>query len=219
MIVLYVILAILALIIILFHIPFRLYVCCNENKISLILAYLFFKVRLYPKPKNKKSVFKTKKKKEKKLTNKTTNKEETQKKQKKKLIPEKTDDKIGFIINVLQSSGKALRKFTKRIKIKNIKADIDISDEDACECAIKFGKANIAVFNILSFAGTFFKIKKKHININCVYNKPESIYNFSFNVNFTVSAASSAGIAFIFTFIVNNIKANRQAKKAEIPQT
>lgn len=213
MIVLYILAVILAIIIILFHIPFRFYVSCVENKITVTLKYLFFKLKLYPVPES------TEKKKKADKKKKPDKKNDDEPKKKSKLIPESTDERIELVINILKSSGKALRVFTKRIAIKNIRANLDISDEDACECAIKFGKTNIAVFNIVSFAGIFFRVKKKYININCVYNKPQSIYNFSFNVNVTLAGALSALTAFIFTFIANNIKAGREARKTNIPQT
>ena len=81
-------------------------------------------------------------------------------------------------------------------QIYDICADIDISDSDACNCAIKYGKINIIAYNILSFMSCFFRLKKKHININCVYNQPESVYNFSFIVKFTPSSGILSVIAF-----------------------
>lgn len=233
MIFLYILGAIILLLVILLHSPFKIYVSCRENKFSVYVKYLFFKRNILPKP-EKKSVKKSAEK-----TSQTTEQEnvkteensdnsqesqsETQTEKKKKsdkksIFPEDKSERIAFIINILKSSGKALRHFTKRIVIKNVRADIDISDLDACDCAINFGKANIAVYNILGFASCFFKVKKEYININCVYNKPESVYNFSFIVKFTPSAGILSVIAFIFTFFVNNIKAKRQAEKVQTQQ-
>lgn len=233
MIILYILGGIILLLVILLHSPFRIYVSCHENKFSVYIKYFFFKRNLLPKPEKKskaKSAEETGQPAGKENTQSEDNSDNTKesqtdtqtekknKKSKKSIIPEEKSERIAFIINVLKSSGKALRHFTRRIVIKNVRADIDISDPDACDCAVNFGKANIAVYNILSFASCFFKVKKEYININCVYNKPESMYNFSFTVKFTPSAAILSVIPFIFTFLANNIKAKRQAEKVQTQQ-
>lgn len=228
MIFLYILGAVILLLVILLHSPFRIYVSCRENRFSVYMKYLFFRRDILPKPEKKSKTEPSLKSGEDKPEERTaqaeeqpeesqtgTKTEKKKKKDKKSIFPEEKDERIAFIINILKSSGKALKHFTKRIVIKNVRADIDISDLDACDCAVNFGKANIAVYNILSFASCFFKVKKDYININCVYNKPESIYNFSFTVKFTPSAGILSVIAFIFTFLVNNIKAKRQSQKVQ----
>ena len=221
---LYIILGIIAFIIILLHLPFNIYVSCCDNKISVKLRYIFLKKYIYPQFKKKIKETKLPESNQDTETEKTAKsndnknkknvkKEKTEKKKKKSLFPEAKDEKISFIINIMKSSGKALRHFTKRIYVKKLKVNIDISDEDACDCAVKFGKTNIAVYNILSFISVFFRVKKEYININCVYNKPESIYNFSFVIKFTPSAGILSAIVFIFTLLVNN--KNVSAKTAE----
>lgn len=226
MIFLYILGAIILLLIILLYSPFRIFVSCYENKLSVCVKYLFFKKNILPKP-EKKAISKPdmtadkqtkkslKRPGKKKKESKSSKKAEKSKKDKKIFFPEDKEERIAFIINILKSSGKALKHFTKKIVIKKVRAEIYISDLDACDCAINFGKANIAVYNILSFAACFFKIKKEYININCVYNKPESIYNFSFVVKFTPSAGILSVFAFIFTFFANNKKANRQYEKVQ----
>lgn len=227
MIFLYILGGIILLLVILLHSPFRIYVSCRENKFSVYVKYLFFKKNLLPKPEKTAKTKPTGNSPENNQKESTGQAEEQteevqsdtqtekKKKNKKSFFPEDKSERIDFIINILKSSGKALRHFTKRIVIKNVRADIDISDPDACDCAVNFGKANIAVYNILSFASCFFKIKKDYININCVYNKPESIYNFSFTVKFTPSAGILSAIAFILTFFANNRKARRLAENVQ----
>lgn len=216
---LYITAAIIILLTILLNSPFRIYISCENNKFSAVVGYLFYKKTVFPKQKKKnekKSEVKKRsdEKKKKKSDGGKSDKEESTEKKKKKFFPEKKDEQLRFIINILKSSGAFLKRFTKRITIKDITADIDISDEDACDCAIKFGKANMIVFNALSFCNVFFKIKKKYIRINCVYNKPKSVYNLKFTVSFTPAAGILSAFAFIFTFLVNN----RKAKKGSRPE-
>lgn len=218
MIAIYIILSILLLLVILLCSPFKIYISCQRNKFNIKIRYLFFEKKLLPYEKDnsendsKKNV-KVKKNKKKKKTRK--NNSDIQAKKRGKLIPESKAERLEFIINILKSSRNTLKHFTKRITIYDVCADINISDPDAYECAIKYGKINIIVYNILSFTSCFFRLKKKYININCVYNQPESVYNFSFTVKFTPSSGILSVIAFIFTFLANNKKARKQSEKTE----
>ena len=206
----YIIIAILIPLAILLCSPFKIYVSCINNKFSIKIRYLFLKKLLLPNKKNNLSENKNVKEK-----NKRSDKHSSQTKNHGKFMPKSKEERLEFIINVFKSSKKALKHFTKRITIYDICADIDISDSDACNCAIKYGKINIIAYNILSFMSCFFRLKKKHININCVYNQPESVYNFSFIVKFTPSSGILSVIAFIFTFLANNKKVRNQSEETE----
>lgn len=220
MIAIYIILSILLLFVILLCSPFKIYISCQSNKFNIKIRYLFFEKKLLPYNKDssendsKKNV-KGEKKKKKRIKKTRKNNSDNQAKKRGKFIPESKAERFEFIINILKSSRNALKHFTKRITIYDVCADINISDPDACECAVKYGKTNIIVYNILSFTSCFFRLKKNYININCVYNQPESVYNFSFTVKFTPSSGILSVIAFIFTFLANNKKARKQSEKTE----
>ncbi|MGN1481528.1 hypothetical protein [Porcipelethomonas sp.] len=204
----WIILAIILLIIlILFLSPVRIYVNYENGKTDIYIKYLFWKKRT---GKKKTSDSGKKEKREGRETEKF-HKKSDKKSQKNKLIPEKTEDKIEFVLNVLKSGGKSLKCVMKRICIYDIFVDFTISDMDAYDCALKFGKTNIVVYNIFSYLGYFVKLKKKSINIKCIYNQPECIYNFSFIVKFTPASGLLSAFVFILTFLVNNNK-NKKAK-------
>ncbi|MBQ3566996.1 MAG: hypothetical protein IJA12_07440 [Oscillospiraceae bacterium] len=210
-------LIILGIILIIFLIilfsPIKVYVSYLDNKTDVVLKYLFIKKVLVGKDKkNQKSQKKTKKEKKKKSSEKTKDKfsEKNKEKKKDKLLPDSFEGKLEFIKSTASTGGRAFRRITKHIKIKDIYVDIQISDLDACDCAVKFGKTNILVYNILSYSGQFVKLKKKSINIKCVYNQPESVYRISFNVRLTPAAAIMIVVAFIFRFMVNTIKTKRK---------
>lgn len=197
----------LILIIILFS-PVKIYVSYLDKKTEVVLKYLFVKKVLVGDKKEKKP------KKEKKEKKEEQQEDKKEKKEKKGgLVPKSLSGKIEFVKNIASTGGKAFRRITKHLKIKDIFIDFQISDLDACDCAIKFGKTNILVFNTLSYLGYFVKLKKKSINIKCVYNQPECIYNVSFNARLTPAAAIMIAVAFIFRFLVNTIKINLKFKK------
>jgi len=196
----------LILIVVLFS-PVKLYVSYIDKKPEVILKYLFIKKDLLLKKEKKKPES------EKKTSEFDDSESEKDKKKKNKLLPDSLSGKIEFIKNIASTGGKAFRSLTKHLKIKDIFIDIKISDLDAYECALKFGKTNILVFNTLSYLGYFVKLKKKSINIRCVYNEPECIYNAGCNARLTPAAAIMIALAFIFRFLVNNIKTNQKMKK------
>ncbi len=180
--------------------PVRIVVEYLGGKPEIIFKYLFFKINLTRRTKSAKD----KKKKPEQAEKETS----TEKKSKKsKFIPEDIPGKIQFFKNLASAGGKAFRKITRHMKIKDIYINFIISDEDAYECALKFGKANIVVYNSLSYLGSFIRLKKKSINIQCIYNKPDCVYDIKFKLCITPAAAIGIFIAFIFTFLVNNKKA------------
>ena len=121
-------------------------------------------------------------------------------------------EKTEFVLNILKSTGKTFKHITKHICVKNIDLDFIISDLDAYDCALKFGKINIAVYNIIAYLNCFIKLKKKSIDIKCIYNQPECSYNLSFMIKISPAAGISAMIVFIFTFLVNNKSIKNQNK-------
>lgn len=200
----------LILIIVLFS-PVRIYISYCEKKTSVVLKYLFIKRILVGGEKKPKKA----KKKSRKKTQEKANTDEKSVKKKSRLIPESFSGKIGFIKNIASTGGRAFRRITKHIKIKDIFIDIQVSSPDACECAVNFGKVNILVYNAISYLGYFVNLKKKSINIKCVYNQPESAYNVSFNIRLTPVAAIMTAIAFIFRFLVNNIKMKKEHQECQ----
>lgn len=199
----------LILIIVLFS-PVKIYISYFNEKTEVILKYLFIKKNLLSGNKKKKSDSDTNKKK----SSETSDSESSEKEKKKnKILPDSLSGKIEFIKSIASTGGKAFRSLTKHLTIRDIFIDLQISDLDAYECALKFGKTNILVFNALSYLGHFVKLKKKSINIRCVYNESECKYNAGCNVRLTPAAAIMITAAFIFRFLVNTIKANSKPKQ------
>lgn len=182
--------------------PIRVIAEYIDGKPKLVIKYLFLKKNITNRIKSTGAEKKERKKK------KPEKKENIEKKSSKnKILPEDTSGKIAFFKNLISSGGKALRRITRHIKIKDIYINFIISDMDAYSCALKFGKANILVYNILSYTGSFIKLKKRSINIRCVYNRPDCVYDIKFKLYITPAAAIGTAAAFIFTFLVNNKKA------------
>lgn len=198
--------AILLIIVLLLISPLKIYVNYDNEKADIYFKYLFFKRKYKSNSVNEKKSRKVNKKKSDKKKNSENAKKNEKSGKKKKIMPEKTEDRIEFIASLAESGGKALRFGLRRICIYNIVVDFIISDLDAYDCAIKFGKTNIVVYNLLSYLNCFVKLKKKSIDIKCVYNQPECVYRFNFIAKISPAAGIFSAIIFIFTFLVNNKK-------------
>lgn len=193
-----IILIIFIIFMIIFFSPIRLFFSYNNDNINIFLKYFFLKFNIYPKN------IKKKKQKEKNKKN------ESEIKSKKSFFPEDNKEKIYLILDIIKSIKKSGRLILKLIKIKKIFIDFIISDLDAYECALKFGKTNIVVYNALSYLNCFVRLQKKYINIECVYNKSECEYNTSFVVYLTPAATLGAILVFFKAFLVNNKKVKKK---------
>ncbi len=197
--------------------PFRFCFSYINGKTEIVLKYLFFKIRIKGDEKEKQSgkennEFKKSGKRRKKAGVKKAHKEKNDEYKhsiRKKFIPENKGEQFDFILSLITAGGKTIKSAFKRISVTKIFIDFKISDLDACECALKFGRVNILLYNILSFSGNIFTLKKDKINVSCVFNKEKSVYDMSCCVKARPSSVLWAGIVFIFTFLVNN---NRRKK-------
>ena len=203
----WIVLAVILLIILtLIFSPVKIFVNYQNGKTSIIIKYLFIKKNVNQIRKRKKNLKKSK--------SEEHNKDESRQKKSKfrNIIPEDNKEKTEFVLNILKSTGKTIKHITKHICVKNIDLDFIISDLDAYDCALKLGKTNIAVYNIIAYLNCFIKLNKKSIDIKCIYNQPECSYNLSFMIKISPAAGISAMIVFIFTFLVNNKSIKNQNK-------
>lgn len=106
-------------------------------------------------------------------------------------------DKITQIWEILSSPAKRL---CRGIHFDKIFIDFKISDPDAYDCAINYGKTCIIVYNMLGIFNQIFSLSKKSINVECVFNKEKSIYDISFTVRFHPIVALLCGGSFLWTY-------------------
>jgi hypothetical protein len=89
---------------------------------------------------------------------------------------------IDMVLDIFKAIKVNLGKFIKSFKVTDLYVDFTVANEDAYECALNFGKLNIAVYNILAYLDNNIKVKKKSINIVPKYNSSDSKYDISFKV-------------------------------------
>lgn len=202
----WIVLAVILLIILtLIFSPVKIFVNYQNGKTSIIIKYLFIKKNVNQIRKRKKNLKKSK--------SEEHNRDESRQKKSKfrNIIPEDNKEKTEFVLNILKSTGKTFKHITKHICVKNIDLDFIISVLTHMT-VFEIRKTNIAVYNIIAYLNCFIKLKKKSIDIKCIYNQPECSYNLSFMIKISPAAGISAMIVFIFTFLVNNKSIKNQNK-------
>lgn len=123
-------------------------------------------------------------------------------------------DKIDFIKGLYDIGIRPVFKILKGIHLTRLFIDFDIADEDAYDCAIKFGNMNALVFNAVGSLACLFTVKKKSIDIHCVYDTKPAKYDASFYLRLRPTTVLSAGISFGIKYLIYFIiKPNLQRLK------
>ena len=108
----------------------------------------------------------------------------------------------------------ALRCFGNALTWDAIETDILIADEDASDCARKYGLMQIVLQNLFSQSGNLMHVKRKNIRIRCDFIEDESRYHFRCRVKVHIGKTIVAGIVFLW----NYFKDSAQAKKEIVSQ-
>lgn len=148
--------------------------------------------------------------------------EEKTEKTVKKSKPEKRSGKSSYLENLPELWDKIMqiweiasspaRRLCKGIHLDKIFIDFKISDPDAYNCAIDYGKTCIVVYNTLGILNQMFSLSKKSINVQCVFNEKKSIYDISFSLRFHPITLLFCGISFLWTYYFKIYRKNSGGK-------
>lgn len=135
------------------------------------------------------------------------------------------EDKIGFIIGIVKSAGRPMRTILRGVKFSDVYIDFIIADEDAAQCAIRYGMFNAVIFNLLSFYSHFFTVRLKTVDIRPGFGVANSQMDAAGKLRFRLGTTVIAGMLFLITFIFKvfipgKLKARkaRKLKKAAASQ-
>lgn len=119
--------------------------------------------------------------------------------------PEKTRlEKISqlwdTITEIWEIASPRVRRICKGIHFDKIYISFVISDSDAYDCALKYGKTCMLLYNTLGVFDKMFSLTKKSIDVKCVFNKEKSIYDISFVLKIYPVVMIFSGISFLWTY-------------------
>jgi len=108
---------------------------------------------------------------------------------------------------------KVIKKLVKAIRISDLDLQLAVANEDAYECAMAYGKTNIAVFNTLAVLKIFFTVKVKRINITSKFNSADTEYDFYCKIKTRPSTIIAIAVSTLVNYLYIVIKKKREDKK------
>lgn len=179
---------------------------------KLKISWLFIKVNVLPKdetkekkPKKEKKVKEKKEKREKKV------KEEKETEKKENPIKVFYEDQgvlgmVNFVNNCASYLGKFTKGFLKSIYIRKLNLRLWVTEGDAAQTAIKYGKFCQMIYPPLGFICSSCHVKNYSVNIVADYCGDKTKGEFETKIAFVPRSVINAGIAFVFRLVAEFIK-------------
>ena len=182
---------------------------------KLTVSWLFIKIKILPKDENKKKKNKKQKKpKEEKKQNTIDSDEKPDEIAPKKDNPIKIfyeDQGVSGIVELINNCASYLGKFTKgflkSIYIRKLNLRIWVTEGDAAQTAIKYGKFCQMIYPPLGFICTSCHVKNYDVNIWADYCGSKTKGEFETKIALIPRSVINAGIAFVFRIVVRLVKA------------
>ena len=212
MIALYIILAVIALIVILFSIKVSVTAVYDET-FTLDIKWFFIKLRIYPEDEEKKA------KKEAKKAEKEQKKKNSKKEKPKKEKTEESASPKGNIfkdfynnqgfaatVNLIRTAAAQLGGFLKGVYrafvIENLTVLLRVSaGDDAAQTAIKYGKVCSAVYPAMGFICSNMKVKQYDVNVVPDFISAENTATFKLSLSVRPIKLTNAVIVLAFRLI------------------
>ena len=110
-------------------------------------------------------------------------------------------DKIEFIVGIWESAQRPLLKIFKGFKLKDLYIDFVIADEDAYDCAMKYGKYSALVYNGIAFFSQLFTVRLKTIDVQPQFGVSKGRWDAAGKLSFRLGTVVIAGAWFLMTYI------------------
>ena len=212
MIALYIILAVIALIVILFSIKVSVTAVYDET-FTLDIKWFFRKLRIYPEDEEKKAK-KEAKKAEKEQKKKNSKKEKPKKEKTEESASPKSNifkdfyNNQGFAatVNLIRTAAAQLGGFLKGVYrafvIENLTVLLKVSaGDDAAQTAIKYGKVCSAVYPAMGFICSNMKVKQYDVNVVPDFISAENTATFKLSLSVRPIKLTNAVIVLAFRLI------------------
>ena len=113
---------------------------------------------------------------------------------------------------------KTVKKLLKSIRITNLFLKLDVANEDAYECAMNYGKVNMAVYNGMAILTKIFTVSITKICISSKFNSSETEYDLSCKIKTRPSTLIALAVSILLKFLYTNIKIKIKEKKEKNKQ-
>ena len=218
MLALYIILGIILFFVIILSIPvFADFEYTDSLKFS--VSWLFLKFKIYPKSDKPKKPKKEKPKKEKKPKEKKP-KEEPPKEKKENFIKTFYNNQgvsgvIELINHCASALGKMSKGFIKSIRVRNLHIKVSVTEPDAAQTAIKYGKICQKIYPPIGFICSTMNVKNYKINIYADYCGEKTFAEVAAKIGIVPRKLINACIAMAVRLVIELLKVLISNKKAE----
>ena len=110
-------------------------------------------------------------------------------------------DKVEFLVGIWESAQRPLLKIFKGFKLKDLYIDFVIADDDAYDCALKYGKYSTLVYNGIAFFSQLFTVRLKTIDVHPQFGVSKGRWDASGKLYFRLGTLVIAGAWFLITYL------------------
>ena len=110
-------------------------------------------------------------------------------------------EKIGSLLEIWNSAKYPIKKIFKGIHLSDVYIDLISANEDAYDCALKYGRICAVTYNGLAVLGRIFDLRIKTVDINPGFSLNKSRWDVSVSVSFRLGTLVISGIWFLMTYI------------------
>ena len=122
-------------------------------------------------------------------------------------------DKIEKILGIWESAQRPMLKIFKGFKLKDLYIDFEIADEDACDCALKYGKYSALIYNGIAFFSELFTVRLKTIDVRPAFGVSKGRWDAAGKLYFRLGTMVIAGAWFLITYIFRTFLPEKLRKR------
>ncbi len=110
-------------------------------------------------------------------------------------------DKIDKLVGIWGSAKNPLCLIFKAFKFSDLYIDFVIADEDACKCALNYGRISAVSYRGLALMSRIFTVRLKTVDIQPGFGMKKGKFDAAFRLRFRVGTFVIAGLWFLITYI------------------
>lgn len=89
--------------------------------------------------------------------------------------PKEKGGPITDFLPIVQTALELLNSFRKKLRIKRLEMKLIMAGDDPCDLAVNYGKANVALGNLMPLLERCFVIKKRDLEVECDFEASETL--------------------------------------------
>ena len=110
-------------------------------------------------------------------------------------------DKVEFLIGIWESAQRPLLRIFKGFRLRDLYVDFVIADDNAYDCALKYGRYSTLVYSGIAFFSQIFTVRLKTIDVRPQFGVSKGRWDTAGKLSFRLGTVVIAGAWFLLTYI------------------